>query len=358
MTSRDVFGGATETVHVGCRVIVVVYAALAVVQVALVAGPEKWVLASVSAASAIAGLVCARRLPSAGPAVLHRMVWIVCAVPFVNSVLYNVATGVIAPITVMLSIVAIGAVATEMRPALLLVVSGVAAWGVAVAAWGPHPDGEVLGHSINLALACALSYAVFRIRALTGERLRLAEERLTERVRELDEARRQLELASTTDQLTGCFNRRGWDERVVALHRLAGREGATLTLGIIDLDRFKQFNDSYGHPTGDRLLKEASAAWHSALRQVDTLARYGGEEFTVLLPGADATAAWAVLERARAVTPLGQTFSAGVAQWDGSETSEHLIERADAALYAAKADGRNRVVVAEPRPYAYMRSSA
>jgi diguanylate cyclase (GGDEF)-like protein len=129
-------------------------------------------------------------------------------------------------------------------------------------------------------------------------------------------------------------------------------------VAVLDLDRFKQFNDSYGHPAGDRLLKEASAAWHGALRAVDTIARFGGEEFTVLLPGADATAALAVLERALAATPLGQTFSAGVAAWDGIETSDQLIERADAALYEAKDGGRNRIVPAKPRTYTHMRSSA
>jgi diguanylate cyclase len=79
---------------------------------------------------------------------------------------------------------------------------------------------------------------------------------------------------------------------------------------------------------------------------VDQLARYGGEEFIALLPRATAELATSVLERLRAATPAGQTFSAGVATWDGNETSEELIGRADQALYQAKDDGRDRIVVA------------
>ena len=120
---------------------------------------------------------------------------------------------------------------------------------------------------------------------------------------------------------------------------------------MLDLDRFKRFNDEYGHQAGDRLLKTAAAAWSGQLRTVDHLARYGGEEFIVLLPTASAELATMVLERLRSATPAGQTFSAGVATWDRNETSEELIARADQALYEAKDAGRDRIQVAtEPAP--------
>jgi diguanylate cyclase len=115
---------------------------------------------------------------------------------------------------------------------------------------------------------------------------------------------------------------------------------------MIDLDHFKKFNDEYGHPAGDRLLKGAAAAWTGELRGVDLLARYGGEEFIALLPGSSGDEAVEVLGRLRAATPLGQSFSAGVAMWDGVETSDELIARADEALYQAKAAGRRCTVVA------------
>jgi diguanylate cyclase (GGDEF)-like protein len=115
---------------------------------------------------------------------------------------------------------------------------------------------------------------------------------------------------------------------------------------MMDLDHFKAFNDTRGHQAGDRLLKEAAAAWLSRLRQQDILARYGGEEFIVLLPGTDVLEGCAIMERLRPATPAEQTFSSGVAAWDGTETSEELIARADAALYEAKHTGRDRIVAA------------
>ena len=341
-SSRAVVVGAEETVHVGTRVIAVVYAALAVVQIVLIDGTAQWVLATASTLSSVAGVVCARRLPSATPAELQRMVWLVCAIPFANSLLFIAASGDIAPTMVMLSIVGIGAVATDVRAGLVLTLSGVGVWALIVLLTGPHPDGAVLGHTINLALGSALAYAVFGIRSLTGKRLRLAELRLTERVRELDEARRQLEALSTTDQLTGCANRRGWDDKVESLHRLARREGAPLTLGIVDLDRFKEFNDSFGHQAGDDLLSSFARAASAVIRDVDVLARWGGDEFTVALYGCSADEAAALLHRmSRAVE--GTSCSIGFAQVRPDETLEGCLARADHALYRAKRAGRDQI---------------
>jgi diguanylate cyclase (GGDEF)-like protein len=113
---------------------------------------------------------------------------------------------------------------------------------------------------------------------------------------------------------------------------------------MIDLDHFKQFNDTYGHPAGDRLLKAGAAAWSGQLRTVDHLARYGGEEFIVLLPGTDVEQAMMILRRVLSLTPSAQTFSAGVATWNGTESAEELVGRADAALYEAKRAGRDRML--------------
>ena len=180
--------------------------------------------------------------------------------------------------------------------------------------------------------------------------------RMAQLVRQVELQTRQVRELSRTDELTGLPNRRAWNDELPRALEHARRDGAPLAVALLDLDHFKMFNDSYGHPAGDRLLKEASAAWHGALRQGDTVARWGGEEFVVLLPGADAEVAREVLGRALARTPLGQTFSAGVAQWDGTETSEDLLQRADAGLYAAKAAGRNQIAAASTREH--MRSSA
>ena len=151
---------------------------------------------------------------------------------------------------------------------------------------------------------------------------------------------------SRQDELTGLPNRRAWNDEIPRALENARRDGVPVSIAMIDLDHFKKFNDSYGHPAGDRLLTDAAEAWRSVLRQVDILARYGGEEFIVLLPDASAGEALRMLQRALEVTPLGQTFSAGLARWDGSESSGELTARADAALYQAKAAGRRQIMAA------------
>jgi diguanylate cyclase (GGDEF)-like protein len=167
-------------------------------------------------------------------------------------------------------------------------------------------------------------------------------------VRQVEDQAEQLAALARDDGLTGIPNRRTWDgELPVAMDR-ARRDGAPLTVALIDLDHFKRFNDEHGHQAGDRLLKDATAAWSAALRSTDLLCRYGGEEFGVVMPGATAEQAAEVLERLRAVTPQAQTFSAGVACWDRQEISDELVARADRALYAAKAAGRDRVTVGAP----------
>jgi diguanylate cyclase (GGDEF)-like protein len=170
--------------------------------------------------------------------------------------------------------------------------------------------------------------------------------RMAQLLREVERQARQLGELSRRDDLTGLPNRRAWNDELPRALEHARRDGAEMSVALLDLDHFKLFNDAYGHPAGDRLLKEAAAAWHETLRSVDTLARYGGEEFIVLLPGAGTEQAEQVVGRALAATPRGQTFSAGVATWDGTETSDALIARADGALYAAKSAGRNRILPA------------
>ncbi len=156
----------------------------------------------------------------------------------------------------------------------------------------------------------------------------------------------RLESTARTDPLTGLPNRRVWDEDLERELARARRHGGELCLAMVDLDRFKAFNDRYGHQAGDRLLAAAATAWRPALRTTDTIARYGGEEFAVLLPHSDEQGALVVVERLLEVVPLGQTASAGVASWDGSETAAELLARADAALYAAKNAGRARALLA------------
>jgi diguanylate cyclase (GGDEF)-like protein len=154
----------------------------------------------------------------------------------------------------------------------------------------------------------------------------------------------QLSQLAATDPLTGLHNRRVWDHELDAT--LTRVDAGRCCVAIVDLDHFKAYNDAHGHLAGDRLLKEAASAWRAVLRGGDVLARYGGEEFAVLLPDCGVDDAHAVVTRLRACTPAAQTCSAGLAVWDGRESSDALIGRADAALYAAKRHGRDQLEVA------------
>jgi diguanylate cyclase (GGDEF)-like protein len=150
----------------------------------------------------------------------------------------------------------------------------------------------------------------------------------------------QLSDMASTDMLTGLPNRRAWETNLSK----ALLEKERFVLAMLDLDRFKDFNDAHGHPAGDRLLKETAAAWREELRVGDFLARIGGEEFALLLPNSPPVEdALAVVERLRRRVPDQQTCSAGVVIHEPGESAEALMTRVDAALYAAKDAGRDRV---------------
>jgi diguanylate cyclase (GGDEF)-like protein len=151
----------------------------------------------------------------------------------------------------------------------------------------------------------------------------------------------QLSDMASTDALTGLPNRRAWDTKLG--QALLDREG--FVLAMLDLDRFKDFNDSWGHPAGDRLLKETAAAWREELRVGDLLARIGGEEFALLLPECATEDALTVIERLRQRVPSGQTCSAGVVIHEPGDSSDTLMLRVDEALYNAKAAGRDRILL-------------
>jgi diguanylate cyclase (GGDEF)-like protein len=156
----------------------------------------------------------------------------------------------------------------------------------------------------------------------------------------------RLEQAARTDDLTGLLNRRAWNAEIGRELARANRDGSELAVAILDLDRFKQYNDTHGHLAGDRFLKQIASSWSENLRGADILARYGGEEFALAMPATGVEEAEAMLKRLCEEMPDDQTCSAGVCVWDGAESAEALISRADTALYAAKAAGRDTVVAA------------
>lgn len=163
----------------------------------------------------------------------------------------------------------------------------------------------------------------------------------------------ELKRSGITDPLTGLGNRRHFDELFAAEFEIARSRRRDLALLVVDIDRFKQLNDSRGHAEGDRALRALAGILQRCVRKPDLAFRYGGEEFVVMMPGAGADAAMSVAEQLRAaveadtVGGAGLTVSIGVADMDVrfAATADELFRRADAGLYAAKAAGRNRVVL-------------
>lgn len=153
----------------------------------------------------------------------------------------------------------------------------------------------------------------------------------------------RLSVAAHTDALTGLLNRRALAELLPLELERAARSGSPLCLAMLDLDHFKVYNDRYGHPAGDALLRAVSRNWQDALRGSDALIRFGGEEFLAVLPACDLADASARMDMLRQATPGEQRCSVGVVRWDGLESSESLLDRADQAMYAAKRAGRDQV---------------
>lgn len=197
-------------------------------------------------------------------------------------------------------------------------------------------------------------------------RLKVLQDTLREKNRELDGINRELEekrvlleALSRTDGLTQLLNRRYFDERLAAEFARSARYGSPLSCLLLDIDHFKNVNDSFGHPVGDVVLQQVSATARQTLRDVDVLARYGGEELVALLPETPLENARVAAERVRAsierlaldtqvnekTVTLKCTVSIGVSTFPstGVDSAQALIQVADQGLYQAKQMGRNRV---------------
>ncbi len=173
-------------------------------------------------------------------------------------------------------------------------------------------------------------------------------------VTELVAQQQQLRQLASTDALTGLFNRRAGESELRRQIRAAVHSQTQLSVLLLDIDHFKRINDEFGHAAGDDVLQRASQALRASLRGQDSPVRWGGEEFLVVLPAATAQAAARLAERIRGavagnVTVDGRavTVSVGVAQARRSDTVASLVERADQAMYRAKAAGRDQVAIAE-----------
>jgi diguanylate cyclase (GGDEF)-like protein len=167
------------------------------------------------------------------------------------------------------------------------------------------------------------------------------------------------ELLAAHDQLTGLWNRRNFDQRMDGSIAHALRHGDTFSLLLIDIDHFKNVNDYYGHLAGDGVLKRFGEVLTERLRQNDVAARWGGEEFVILADGATLENTRVMAEQVResiaatTFSPVARvTVSIGIAEYQPGETGDDLLKRADKALYAAKRNGRNRVICEVDPEYA------
>ena len=193
-------------------------------------------------------------------------------------------------------------------------------------------------------------------------RLQEIRKRLTQQKLALTRAVEQIRHLATHDELTGLVNRRRMTELMEAEWQRCERNGRPLILALLDLDLFKHINDTQGHAVGDQVLQTFALTVQAALRSTDVLARWGGEEFVLMLDDTDPACVLPLLDRVRSSvqaqeTPaagraLHVTVSIGLAIGHAGENVEQLLERADEALYQAKASGRNRVVLhgAAPDP--------
>jgi len=166
----------------------------------------------------------------------------------------------------------------------------------------------------------------------------------------------QIQQQALTDALTGCYNRRSFEMQFDREMLMAKRQHQPLSLIMLDLDRFKQLNDTVGHDAGDQALRQLATCFKQELRGVDSAARFGGDEFALILPQAYADGALVVAERLRAriadiqISGFGNlSASMGIATFPmHGESRSDLVQTADAALYQAKRTGRNRVCIFEP----------
>lgn len=185
---------------------------------------------------------------------------------------------------------------------------------------------------------------------IANARIRDASTLLEQQKLELERVNAKLEDLATSDGLTGLKNHRAFQERLADEIQRGARHYAPLSLMMLDVDHFKQYNDQFGHPTGDQVLKQVAAILQANSRVTDFVARYGGEEFVILLPHTGRTIAADVAERIRASVAdhpweLRQiTVSIGVTSIDTMVISSmEIVEAADRALYMSKSSGRNRV---------------
>jgi len=254
------------------------------------------------------------------------------------------------------TVFAFGMIWTTLRQAVLL-------WTVGALALGAlfYAAGERLGVPVAAPAERTITWLYFSL--ILGRCLLLSVQanymrrRLADGRSQLAESLEQMRQLASHDELTRALNRRSLVARLEQERSRAERGGAPFSVALLDLDHFKEVNDSHGHAVGDDVLRALAKTAHGAMRDSDAFGRYGGEEFMFIFGATAPAAALAGVERVRAAFAardwesfapgLRVTVSAGVAGYRAGETVAQLVSRADAALYEAKQAGRNCVIVKE-----------
>lgn len=224
------------------------------------------------------------------------------------------------------------------------------------------PTATLAGRCLIMAVFAGCLVRIMFV-AIAFDKLR---RRLRLKNRELQTALERIDHLANTDELTKLNNRRSIIQQAADHLALCNRLHQPLSVAMLDLDHFKQINDRLGHSVGDRVLRTFASEASAAMRENDRLGRYGGEEFLAILPATTERQAELVLRRIRdrighaewatIDADLLVTMTAGLAESRPGETIEDVVRRADVALYAGKAQGRDRVVIAQPEPHARRRS--
>jgi diguanylate cyclase (GGDEF)-like protein len=261
------------------------------------------------------------------------------------------------PFATLFAIAAFSFMAPNARSLIIAWVAVAIGAAAVIFAVGPRlaiPTSTLAGQALTSAviaglLARCIWIAMF-VRQLRG--------RLAEKNRSLSEAMKRIEMLATTDEVTGLPNRRAIADALREQMAMSRRLDLPLALAFVDIDHFKQINDTHGHLAGDRVLRRIGEALRSGVRETDRVGRFGGEEFLVVMPSTSLEQAREPLERLRnGVAALDgstiglnvkTTVTIGAAQYMPGETLEALVRRADLALYLGKGSGRDRVVFNPP----------
>lgn len=253
----------------------------------------------------------------------------------------------------------VAGILTSPRAADSLIAGGAGFLTYVVAVWGQLQQGLTIDRAEILAqvvLMFVFSLSVSLVANLLSEknlRLERSKNALEKFAAGLKATNEKLERLSFTDAVTGVYNYRYFQLRLREEFSRARRYGLPLAVMMVDVDSFKQYNDSHGHPVGDRVLQAVATALTENVREFDTVCRYGGDEFAVVLSNAEADTAKGIGERIRSAVaccaqqvgaPGGITISLGVAVYPGdAETAEDLVQAADEALYRMKLSERGGV---------------